>query len=235
MVERVDAALQGFGQPRLTRPPRPEDPAGDDRLLASRGHPGPQVGQDRSLEHLGHLVRHAGHRVDDLVADRADQAGCGAAGLLDDRRPLRHVGLAAVVVGHLAAAAGEEPLDPGDDRAVSNERDVHDLGDRLPRDVVLRRPEAAAHDDAVRSGQRSTEGEDDPAVVVPDGLVEVGVDPRGRQLLAEPRAVRVGNLAEQQLGPDRHDLDPHRPAAVLIARRSPPAGPSARQAGIAGR
>ena len=32
------------------------------------------------------------------------------------------------------------------------------------------------------------------------------------QLLTKPRGVRVGDLAEQQLGPDRDNLDPHRPA-----------------------
>ena len=64
-------------------------------------------------------------------------------------------------------------------------------------------------------------------LVVPDGLVEVGVDPGGGQLLAEPGRVGVGDLAEQQLGADRHDLDPHRPAALSSAGGRLAAGPAA--------
>ena len=51
--------------------------------------------------------------------------------------------------------------------------------------------------------------EHDAVVVVPDGLVEVGGHAVGGQVLAEPGGVGVGDLAQQQLGADRHDLDPH--------------------------
>ena len=50
---------------------------------------------------------------------------------------------------------------------------------------------------------------DDAVVVVAHGLVEVRRHAVGGQVLAEPRRVGVGDLAEQELGPDRHDLDPH--------------------------
>ena len=104
--------------------------------------PGAQVGQDAALEHLGHLVGDAGDRVDDLVPDRADEAGRGAGHLRDDGSPLRHVGLAGVVVRHGAAARLEEAGDDVDDGLVTHERDVHDLGDGLPGDVVLGRARA---------------------------------------------------------------------------------------------
>ena len=58
-------------------------------------------------------------------------------------------------------------------------------------------------------GQRGAQGEDDPVVVVADGLVEVRRHAVGGHVLAEPRRVGVGDLAQQQLRPDRHDLDPH--------------------------
>ncbi len=123
--------------------------------------------------------------------------------------PLRHVGLARVVVGHGAAPGLEEARDDVDDRLVAHERDVHDVGDGLAGDVVLGGPEPAAHDDAVAAGQRRAQGQRDAVVVVAHGLVEMGRHAVGRQVLAQPGGIGVGDLAQQQLGPDRHDLDPH--------------------------
>ena len=70
-------------------------------------------------------------------------------------------------------------------------------------------PEPAAHDDAVAPGQRGAQRQGDAVVVVAHGLVEVRGDAVGGQVLAQPGGVGVGDLAEQQLGADRHDLDPH--------------------------
>ena len=49
----------------------------------------------------------------------------------------------------------------------------------------------------------------DAVVVVAHRLVEVRGHAVGGQVLAQPGGVGVGDLAEQQLGADRHDLDPH--------------------------
>ena len=60
---------------------------------------------------------------------------------------------------------------------------------------------------------RSSRRHCDHAVeVVADLAVLAGVDAGGRELLADPRAVGVDDLAEQQLGADREDVTPH-PAA----------------------
>jgi len=40
-------------------------------------------------------------------------------------------------------------------------------------------------------------------------LNEVRVDARQRELLADPRRIRVDDLAQQQLGPDGNDLAAH--------------------------
>ena len=209
-VQRVDAVLQGFGQTGLTGAPRAQHAAGDDAALLTRlGHAGAQIGQDAAFEHLGHLVGDAGDRVDDLVPDRADEAGRGAGHLGDDGRPPRHVGLARVVVRHGAAPGLEEAGDDVDDRLVAHERDIHDVRDGLPGDVVLGGPEPAAHDDAVAAGQRRAQGQRDAVVVVPHGLVEVGGNAVGGQVLAQPGGVGVGDLAQQQLGAHRDDLDSH--------------------------
>ena len=66
-IEHVDPALQRLGQPGLAGPPGAQHPADDDALFPGLGHAGPQVGQDAPLEHLGHLVGHAGNGVDHLV------------------------------------------------------------------------------------------------------------------------------------------------------------------------
>ena len=49
----------------------------------------------------------------------------------------------------------------------------------------------------------------DALVVVAHRLVEVRGHPGRGQVVAQPGRVGVGDLAEQQLGADRHDLDPH--------------------------
>ena len=219
-VERVDAVLEGLGQPGFARPPRAQHAAGDDaRLLARLGHAGAQVGQDAALEHLGHLVGDAGDGVDDLVPDRADEARCRAGHLGDDGGALRHVGLPRVVGRHGAASRLEEAGDEVDDGLVAHERDAHDLGDGLPGDVVLGGPEPAAHDDAVAPGEGGAQRQGDAVVVVADGLVEVGGHPVGGQVLAQPGGVGVGNLAQEQLGAHCHDLDSH--GADLTSGRPP--------------
>ena len=55
--------------------------------------------------------------------------------------------------------------------------DPHDLGNGLTGDVVLGRPESAAHDHPVAAGQRRAQAPHDPSVVVPHRLVEVRVTP----------------------------------------------------------
>ena len=64
------------------------------------------VGHDLGLDHLLHLVGHAGHGVDDLVAHGADEPRRRTRALLDRGGPRRHVGLAQVVHRHRAPAAG---------------------------------------------------------------------------------------------------------------------------------
>ena len=106
-------------------------------------------------------------------------------------------------------AAGEELGDALDDGRVPLERDSHHLGDGLAGDVVLGGTEPPAHDHAVTAVQRDAQRTDDTLVVVPDGLVELRGDAVGRQVLAQPGRVGVGDLPQQQLGADRDDLYAH--------------------------
>ena len=100
-------------------------------------------------------------------------------------------------------------LDARRHRLVQLERDAQHLGDGLPGDVVLGRPEPAAADHRVAAGQGLPDGRDDAAVVVADLDLEVGVDAGQGQLLADPGRVGVDDLAEEQLGADGDDLAAH--------------------------
>ena len=208
-IEGVDAVLQGSARPDSLAPQvrrtrlamTPSSPASAMRAR--------EVGQDGPLEHLDHLVGDARDGVDDLVADRADEAGCRADLLGDDGGALGDVGLALVVGRHGAAAGLEEAADAVDDLLVADELDAHHLGDGLAGDVVLGGAETAAHDDAVAAGECGPQGQRDALVVVAHRLVELGRHTVGRQAVTQPGGVGVGDLPEQQLGADRHDFDPH--------------------------
>jgi hypothetical protein len=172
----------------------------------------PQVRKVRERITAGCLVGHPRHRVDDLVADRADQARRGPRLRVGDGgRALRHQRLAQVVGGHAPAPRHEHLQDAVGDVVVLHETDVHDLGDRLPGDVVLGRAEAAAHHHRIRPGQRQLQRLDDAAQVVAHGLGVGAVDAGDGEGLAEPRRVGVDDLPEQQLRTDGDDLTTHLP------------------------
>ena len=212
-----------FGEPRLAHAPRAHDTARDHpRLLSELAHPPLQIWCDASLEHLLHLVRDSRHRVDDLVTERADQAGRGPVRLGDHRRADRYVRLPQVRFGHLSSTRGEDRSHGVDHALVVSERDVHHLRDRLAGDVVVGGSESPAHDGPVAPRERGAQGEDDPLVVVTDRLVEVRGDADRGQLFAEPSRVGVGDLPEQQLGPHRDDLDAHEPLLPQPAEPAPP-------------
>ena len=123
--------------------------------------------------------------------------------------PTGHVGLPQVVRGHVASAHPEQRADVLDELVSSLERHTHELGDGLPRDVVLRGPEPTAHDQRVGATEEVAHRADHPGLVVTDLAVLERVDPDRGELLADPRAVGVDDLTEQQLRPDREHVRPH--------------------------
>ena len=62
------------------------------------------------------------------------------------------------------------------------------------------------------------EGFRDAVLVVPHGLVVHDVDADLGQPLGDPLRVRVGDLAEEDLGPDPDDLRPHGTGEGRVAR-----------------
>ena len=141
-----------------------------------------------------------------------------------DRVPaVGDVGLAQVVLRHVAQPGAEHRRNVLRQCHVAHEPDTHHLRDRVAGQVVLGRAEAAAHEHRVGPVEQVAQSRDDPSLVVADHPVLEGVDPRRRQLLADPGAVRVDDLAEQQLRADGKHLASHR--RILARRRPGPAGP----------
>ena len=105
------------------------------------------------------------------------------------------------------------------DGVVLDQLDTHHRGDRLAGQVVVGRAEAAAHDHGVGVGQRAAQHRLDATQVVADLHLQQRVDAVGSEVLAEPRAVGVDDLPEQQLGADGDDVTAHlqSPSAVAPA------------------
>ncbi len=105
--------------------------------------------------------------------------------------------------------------------------------------IVVGGPEATAHDDGVGVGEQTAQLHDDPLDVVADLDLDERVDAVRRELAADPRRVRIDDLAEQQLGPDGEDVTTHGGSASLgrvwITRRCPPPVSTRRSAASAGR
>ena len=181
-VELEDPVGQHLGEARFGLAPGAQHAAGDHG--ADAGAP-LQVRQHGAAQHLLHLVRHARHGVDHLGADRADQARCRARHLRDRPGAFRHVRLAQVVLGHVAAARGEQGADALGDLGVADQAHAHHRGNRLARDVVLGRAQAAAQDHRVGALERQADAVDDPLQVVADLGLEMRIDagqaPAGRR------------------------------------------------------
>ena len=217
----VDPVGDHLGQPGLRCAPRLQRAAHDDRRLTG---PGEQVREHVLADHQLHLVRHARapRRRPCRRARPGHPARCRS-GWGSARAPFGHVGLAQVVRRHVPAAGPEQRRDVLDELLPPLQLDAQELGDRLAGHVVLGGSEPAAHDDRVGIIEHLAHRADHPAQVVADLAVLHRVDADRGELLADPRGVRIDDLAEQELGADREDVSPHsRPPASPGGRcRSP--------------
>ena len=140
--------------------------------------------------------------------------GRGAARLGDDRGAVGDLCLAQVVVRHAPAAAGEHLADDLGHAVVVMQRHTHHAGDRVAGEVVVGGAEPAADDHRVGIDEHPGEHSLNASEVVADLHLQQRVDPRRGELFADPLAVRVGDLAEQQFRADGEDVTPHgRPAS----------------------
>ena len=192
------------------------------RLRIDAGHAGPrrEVGEDGPLDHLLHLVGHARHGVDDLVAHRADQAGRGAgrcsmtvapAGTSAWRRlfsGMRGPGDANMLADHV----GQLVVDARASTPIT-------CGDGLAGDVVLGGAEAAADDHRVGPRERLGEHVDDAVVVVADlRLEQVSMPARASCSPIHDELVSTICPSSSSV-PIGDDLAAHEPDDLLRGRR----------------
>ena len=143
-------------------------------------------------------------------AEIARLEGAGRAASADGWNPVGHVGLSEIAERHVAPSKRRElGAQLFLDLRVTNHRCTQELRDRIAREVVPGRAEPARHQHRVGAIQRETEHVHDPRQVVANNLVVEDVDPDPGQAFGHPSSVRVRDLAEEQLGPDAHDLGSH--------------------------
>ena len=135
----------------------------------------------------------------------------------DEGRAAGTVRLPEIVLGHPPPARLEHAADARAHVGIAFERDAHHRGERLARDVVLRRPEAAARDHRVAARKADADALDHALEVVADLGLKMRVDADERQLLADPARIGVDDLAEQQLGADRDDFAAHDASRATFA------------------
>ena len=148
------------------------------------------------------------------------QAGRRPARIGEHLRPLRVVGLTEIALRHrpapprppfpqpIGVVLAEDHLAPGD------------LAHRLPGDVVLGGANAAGHHHCVGTADCDPDRIGDAGEIVADRLLVVGVDAPLGEGRPHGGGVRVDDLAEQELGPHRDDLDDHSASITrLLPRR----------------
>ena len=102
---------------------------------------------------------------------------------------------------------------------MADELEARERGDRLARQVILGRTEPSGDEHHVRPRGSEPERSDDALDVVTDRLSEQHVDADPREPLRHPPGVRIGDLPEQELGPDREDLGPYHDGLTATASR----------------
>ena len=153
---------------------------------------------DRALDHFFHLVRHAGYRKDDFVADRAHETGSSAWHLCNAACPLWNLSLAKIVHRHVSATRAEDLVESFDYFRVFYEFHTHHLGNDVTSDVVLRWPKTTTHDDCITSIKRDLQSITDAIPVVANLHLQEAINSGECELFANPRRIGIDDLAEQK-------------------------------------
>ena len=181
-----------------------------------------QARADLIAPHPRHLRRRPGHRHHDRAILLHPPARRRPA-RIRNRPPRRHdCRLLHVLLRHLPAAALEERAQ----MRLQLRRHIgllaDRLGDRLARDVVLRRSQPAGAEHDLRAPPRLRDQIDQPLAVVADLVHVEQVDAHRRQALRDVLGVRVENLAHEDFGADGDDFCSH--ACILEPRVREPVG-----------
>ncbi len=134
-------------------------------------------------------------------------AGRGAALVRQEPRARGHFGLHPVARGHRDASRTEPPFEHLDPRIVDNQLAAGEPCNGVPREIVLRRPEAARTDHGARTAQRVFDGRANRIHVVGHRHATSHRDAELREPPTEPSPVSLLRRAEQQLGANGDDLE----------------------------
>ena len=157
--------------------------------------------------HRPHLARRPGQRDDHAAIGPVDPpAGRGAVGVGEHRTRRQHPRLLEVGLGERLAATRPQAPQPLERRLIHDRLLATGLRDRLARQVVRRRTEAARRDDEVGTAECGAQRVHDRGEVVRE--VRDADDPHAQahQRAGQLAAVGVGRLADRQLGADREQL-----------------------------
>src|SRR5665213_3104002 len=155
-----------------------------------------------------------------FVAQR-DEARCGPVRILEYGAAFREIRVAPVVLGHRAPERAEALFDRAQRGLVQHQRFPDRASDGVLGQIVDGRTEAAGGDRAVGALEHAAQHRREPIGVVADRVLRVDVDAVIGEHVREMRAIGIDQVAEQDLGPDRHDLDGRHAARFAPARAVP--------------
>ena len=155
-----------------------------------------QIGQCALVEHRLHFKRRAGQADDDFSVFLQRKTGCGAAMVVKDGSPGRHIGLLAVVFRHNRIVFPESFFQRVHAGLMQNQFIVQGLAGDFLGHVVLCRAKTTGGDDQVAVFEGELNHVFQSFRVIADSIVIHHVDAQQIQLLREKYCVGVGNLPE---------------------------------------
>ena len=175
---------------------------GDDDLVGKRA----QIGNRAGPEHFAALVRRAGEHEDVYAALAEAAARGGAIVVAENGAALRQVGLLEIILRQLASNGGEVCAQGVGDLGMKDVFAPEHGADGLLGEIIVGRAEAARGNDDVCAAARELQclGET-CGIVADDGVIE-HVDAERGELLREHLRVRVGDVAEKDLGADGNEF-----------------------------
>ena len=161
------------------------------------------------VDHGQHLLGDTRERKHPAPADAQPQTRCGPLVVGDQHGPARVLRLAKVGRRHLPSTAAPPVAQVRGVLVGKLHRHSGGVTHRLAGEVVLGGADAPGDDQSVRACRNLTDGGGDAIEVVPHHGLAVVIQPGLGEALADVGGVAVHDLAEQQLGAHRKDLDVH--------------------------
>ena len=111
--------------------------------------------------------------------------------IVEDRRASQNLRLPAVDVRHLQSASRKPLLDAGRNRWILDERHTKHLGDRLARQIVVCRTEAAGQDEEIAAIERLPAQAGDARPLVAHHGLRPQLDAQRREAIGDEKRIRV--------------------------------------------